>query len=402
MLVVSSLAGQVQQKIFFSTTSVLPSDSSFSVYYTYSIGHNHLIFEKKDESYNAAVNISLEILNDNNLLIKRLFDEKRLTVKTYDETNDETKQLNGVINFHLPEGRYIFNTLISDLNSKRELRSKPDSIVIKKEKVYQPLVITKSIECGQTKYPGFINLGGNIPFSDEPIDLIIPISIRGEETIKVTVINNGIEVYQSEVEAKFASSLSLELCDENIILKTADDQLETLNFIVKNINEKLSEGLVQITVESGDENKIFSQYVVWLNKPFSLTDPELAIKSLSYIEDEKAIDRMLDNDEEKYSLILREYWKKYDPTPSTGFNRLMSEYYERIDYAAKNFKPIGKQNGIKTDRAKIYIRYGKPLKVDRHSNGSGKVVETWHYENPGNKFIFVDKEGTGNYILQNG
>ena len=402
LLLVSSLTAQVQQKIFFSSATFLPSDSSFIVFYAYSIGYNQLVFEKKDESYYAALNISLEILDDKNSLVKRLFDSKQLTVKNYEETNDASKQINGLINFQLPEGKYSFQTIITDLNSKRELKPRPDSVVIKRGKIFQPIVIGKSIECGQTKYPGFINLGGSVPFTDDPIDLIIPILGNGIETIKVAVLNNGEEVYHSEVKDKFVSTLTLELCNEEIIVKTTDKHLKTTNFIVKNINEKLGEGMVQLTVEAGGEKKIFSQYVVWLNKPFSLTNTESAIKSLKYIEDKKAIDKMLDNDEEMYSSILKEYWKKYDPTPSTKFNPLMGEYYGRVDYAAKNFKPIDQPTGINTDRAKTYIKYGKPLKVERYSNGSGKVVETWHYENPGRKFIFVDKEGTGNYILQNG
>jgi GWxTD domain-containing protein len=77
----------------------------------------------------------------------------------------------------------------------------------------------------------------------------------------------------------------------------------------------------------------------------------------------------------------------------------MTEYYRRIDYAAKEFRGLGKDNGIKTDRGMIYIRFGKPDEVERTSNNQGQVVETWTYKNPERKFVFVDKRGLGNFTL---
>ena len=80
----------------------------------------------------------------------------------------------------------------------------------------------------------------------------------------------------------------------------------------------------------------------------------------------------------------------------------MEEYYSRIDYAALEFKGITKKNGLSTDRGKIYVKFGKPDKVERYSNDYGYMIEQWIYENPEMKFIFVDKMGTGNFVLVEG
>ncbi len=402
LFILSSLAGQVPQKIFYNSVSIFPSDSLASVYYSYSIGYKNLVFEKDESLYKAVFKVALEISDVRNSAIKRYYDSKSLKVNNYQETIDPLKVLNGVINFHLPDGKYILTTIISDENSGRELKPQPDTIVVKKDETLQPLVSTKSIDCDGPKYPQFINLEGNIPFTDDTIDLIIPVISLDIDSIKVKVINDGEDVYQSFVKDKFTAALGIKLCNGNIIVSTLNDSIKTLNFILKNINEKLREGNVEITIESANHEIVFNKNVEWINKPISLFDAEVAIKSLEFIEDESVIKKMLDNDDEKYPSVLQEYWKKYDPTPSTTFNPLMNEYYQRIDYAAKNFKPIGKTDGIKTDRAKIFIKYGNPLNIERHSNGIGKVVETWYYENPSRKFIFVDKDGIGNYILQNG
>jgi GWxTD domain-containing protein len=133
-----------------------------------------------------------------------------------------------------------------------------------------------------------------------------------------------------------------------------------------------------------------------------LLDPEKAIEYLEFIEPDSVIQKMLDEEESEYSKILNEYWAGYDPDPETVFNPLMAEYYNRIDYAFKEFRGIGKENGASTDRGMIYVRFGKPEKVERASNLQGHVTEAWFYNNPERKFIFVDKKGTGNFILVNG
>ena len=80
----------------------------------------------------------------------------------------------------------------------------------------------------------------------------------------------------------------------------------------------------------------------------------------------------------------------------------MSEYYTRVDYATKEFAAIGSKNGANSDRGKIYIKFGKPQKIERASDDNGWVVETWIYAKSNKKFIFVDKEGKGEFILISG
>ena len=77
----------------------------------------------------------------------------------------------------------------------------------------------------------------------------------------------------------------------------------------------------------------------------------------------------------------------------------MVEYYTRVDYAMREFRGISKNDGTKTDRGMIYIRYGKPDKIVRSSNPEGQIIEVWTYLNPERKFTFVDKRGTGNFTL---
>jgi hypothetical protein len=63
------------------------------------------------------------------------------------------------------------------------------------------------------------------------------------------------------------------------------------------------------------------------------------------------------------------------------------------------FKTISGNSGAKTDRGKIYIRYGAPDSIKRDSNIDDKVMETWFYKQLKRTFIFIDNDGTGKFQL---
>ena len=125
--------------------------------------------------------------------------------------------------------------------------------------------------------------------------------------------------------------------------------------------------------------------------------------------------KALKTDEERENFIAT-VWRRRDPDPDTEENEFREEFYERIAYANANFSS-GKP-GWKTDRGRIYIRWGKPDSVEsRPSGGSydrpaweggGSTTtypfETWfyrHLDNVGDgiEVEFVDPTGTGEYRI---
>lgn len=123
----------------------------------------------------------------------------------------------------------------------------------------------------------------------------------------------------------------------------------------------------------------------------------------------------LKTDEERENFIAW-FWDKRDPNPDTEENEYREEYYERIAYANEHF--TSGIPGWKTDRGRIYIRWGKPDSVEaRPSGGSydrpsyeggGSTTvypfETWFYRHldgvgDGIEVEFVDPSGTGEYRI---
>lgn len=122
----------------------------------------------------------------------------------------------------------------------------------------------------------------------------------------------------------------------------------------------------------------------------------------------------LDTDEEREQFIL-EFWRLRDPDPDTEENEYRDAYFERFAYVNEHFATG--IPGYKTDRGKIYLKYGKPDEIESHPSGgmyqrtsmegggatSTYPFEKWWYRHiPGRNDVeieFVDPSGTGEYRI---
>ena len=122
----------------------------------------------------------------------------------------------------------------------------------------------------------------------------------------------------------------------------------------------------------------------------------------------------LQTDEEREQFIL-EFWRLRDPDPDTEVNEYREAYFERFAYVNEHF--AAGIPGFKTDRGRIYLKYGKPDEIERHPTGgsyqppsherysaaSTYPFEKWWYRHiPGHNDVeieFVDPSGTGEYRI---
>ena len=122
----------------------------------------------------------------------------------------------------------------------------------------------------------------------------------------------------------------------------------------------------------------------------------------------------LQTDEEREQFIL-EFWRLRDTDPDTEANEYREAYFERFAYVNEHF--TAGIPGYKTDRGKIYLKYGKPDEVESHPSGgsyqppsherysatSTYPFEKWWYRHiPGHNDVeieFVDPSGTGEYRI---
>jgi len=118
--------------------------------------------------------------------------------------------------------------------------------------------------------------------------------------------------------------------------------------------------------------------------------------------------------EEDRGKFIENFWKKRDPDPNTPDNEYKLDYYRRIAYANKFFG-VGGTAGWRTERGRIFILLGPPNEINRDMSpranrfqtafhGTTEVWNYWGLPNPrlpyNMEFVFVDKFGTGNYVLE--
>ena len=391
-----------------ATVQIIPKSSSeISVSYLYRIPYNQVIFEKDGDSFKASVRVLVEVMKDEEL-VERNFEDRKVNANDFDITQSKSVAIEGFINFELEAVEYVIKGVVTDLNSNKEIKLAPvniNGISYLESGIFKPVIINfAESNCNGKKLPLIVNQGGSIPFSPQDYQLVIPIADTTVEQITIEMRNNDEEPFTQTLTESYITKLSVVECKDKFFIGQGDNVIITKNFILRNFSRNLQEGVLVTTIKlnKDGQEKDFPINVVWLNKPISLRNPEFAIEILKYIEEEEIVSNLLDEDEDDYQKVLHKYWKQYDPTPETEYNELMEEYYSRIDYAGLEFRGISKQNGLSTDRGKIYIQHGKPDKIERASDLRGYVVETWIYNSLNQNFVFIDKQGTGNFILIDG
>ncbi len=99
--------------------------------------------------------------------------------------------------------------------------------------------------------------------------------------------------------------------------------------------------------------------------------------------------------------FMYNFWTSRDQTPSTPKNEYYEEYLKRIKIADQKYGAINRK-GWKTDRGRIYLKYGEPSEVDRYPNQTNtKPYEIWKYNDleGGIEFVFGDLTGFNDYVL---
>jgi GWxTD domain-containing protein len=101
--------------------------------------------------------------------------------------------------------------------------------------------------------------------------------------------------------------------------------------------------------------------------------------------------------------FLRQFWKKRDPGPATARNEAEERFYATVADANRRFREGGGGGvpGWRTDRGRIFIRYGPPDEIlDRGHSGAAQPYLVWKYtKGKPQKFVFLDRTSFGNYEL---
>ncbi len=166
---------------------------------------------------------------------------------------------------------------------------------------------------------------------------------------------------------------------------------------------RVGEYVVRVTVESDDGEVLDSTVepftLQWSGLTAHIQSLDDAVSQLQYIAKQDQIDwiRAGESDSQRFERF-QSFWSQRDPTPGTGRNERMEEYYYRVAYANREYGSL--RDGWRTDRGQVLVLFGEPDYVDRHPyDFSSDPYEIWYYYRVGKRFVFVDETGFGNYQL---
>ena len=162
-------------------------------------------------------------------------------------------------------------------------------------------------------------------------------------------------------------------------------------------------GRYQLTLvarwEGGADTVTVPVRILWRDMPFSMRDIRFAIESMRFILTKDEYDEMRSGSEREMQRAFRRYWRQQDATPETEHNEMMTEYFRRVDEAYFRFQTLFVQNGIQTDRGKVYVLFGPPEDLRRIMSVDEPPIEIWEYPSLGKSFRFIDKDRDGNLRL---
>jgi len=309
----------------------------------------------------------------------------------------------------LPPGRYLIECTVTDKNSQE---SSVDDLVVEVRDLSAPIALSDIILLkGYQEETRTISPLISSRIDASALSFKIFYEIYADQPRRVRVVREVFPMRKSRGSRLIRSLLGLKNKEADAVVLYSDEEVTALDRgrhqIVASIplQELLEVGEYLVQVRLEDENgqqlavseRAFSTR--WTGLAAHLLDLDEAIDQLAYIAKPKDIRAFKEAPTEGERLKrFEEFWKKRDPTPRTGRNERMEEYYYRIDYANRVFGNI--MPGWKTDRGHVLMEFGYPDLIDRQTYSFGaEPWEVWYYYRIARQYIFVDKTGFGDYEL---
>jgi len=352
-----------------------------------------LTFYKKDKGYEARYEISAIVYDDKEAIAERSV-AGRINVQDYDETNLRSDPSRHSFSISLDPGDYKVLVKITDSESgeaiEKEEQLNLKDFSDKKLHIGDP-VFTDSINCSSTKPVYRPNLANS--FNDINSDFAVYVEMYPPQNS--AKMKTDFIVHNSEGEKLFLSPKEYTLDNDSQIIR------ECIN--LRDYLSQPGEYYLNINAQAGKHKESIRRafHVFWGNLEMRDNNLTIAIEQLALVGNKKTIDSMRNAAEKQKKVLFDRFWERRDPTPETRTNELKLEFYRRVDFSNKNFTEISSRRpGWRTDRGRIYIKYGPPSDVSRHDMEMNMpATEVWNYDRLDRKYIFVDHERNGVFRL---
>jgi GWxTD domain-containing protein len=346
-------------------------------------------FKTPAGDYVARYDLELIIYKDKkeNVAYRLISDTVR--VEAFAATNDRLHAIRKSVRFPLPPGDYHYRVQLFD--------SEQQPVLIREERLKLADFSTDQMQISDVVFADKIDYdkGTYVPnlrssFSDDKSDFAVYFEVYPPQRA------DSVYIEYTVLDAMGATLLQQRRSHVNLpslaFCLSLRDQIKKPGEYFFNIETRAGKRMVK-------SQQKFT--VLWGNLALQKSNLELAIEQLGLIAKSSFIRQLRDADAENREKMYAEFWRQRDPTPGTPANELRDVFFERIDYANRNFaEPMMTREGWHSDRGRIYIQNGPPDQIDRQPAEPGMpAVETWAYSQLNRRYIFADRQGNGEYRL---
>ncbi len=360
------------------------------------VPYQELRFVKEGDQFIARFDMMLSIYDPNQQLVQERSWADAVHVKDFAQTTSNKLYKLSQRSVDIEPGNYQFNIQLTDEDSRKTSRITRSMVVrdfTKDSLSLSDIMLVNRLTTAGDEKSIVPNISGNVGHLSEGFILFL-------EIYNATAIDSAQlawMIYNSQKEEVFKHT-RLEPLTGHV----------TQSFL-KVDNLRLPAGIYVLKVEAssgkGGSSAIHASTsrplnIRWSDLPSTVSDLDKAIDQMKYIARESEMQHIREApDQEEKRRRFVEFWSKRNPDPKTERNQLMEEYYERVDFANKNFTHY--LEGWRTDMGMVYIRFGPPDNIERHPfEVNQRPYEIWYYYQQDRRFIFVDESGVGDYRLR--
>lgn len=371
-----------------------------------------LVFMRSPQqtSFDARAEVSIEIVDSAGVPSARFI--RTISLSSEDNSPEVLRRSDeqGIATFHLKRGRYMALCMLTDQDAAHKQFARRIPVMIPRTGWVSSALLLARDTGASVITPQ--NLGGNAVFS-QPLYAVAGIPAR-YRSLRAVYSLDAMKPEDEDAEpVKKDTAVTVRIIPHAALVPERDSvrgvfyriepDTSTSLVVVPLGGEELAQGRYMLRMKfdaSGDTASLHSAFAMrWRDMPQSLRDLDFATAAMKYITTEDQYDELTSGRRSKRIAAFDAFWKKQDPTPGTAYNERLAEYFRRVDYAFQNFRTLKEENGVFTDRGKIFILYGAPGATERSLSPSNAPREVWRYPALNKLFTFEDPSRQGNYKL---
>lgn len=401
ILAAEDLNVSVNQKRFFDENG----NTVFEI--NYEIAYKDLNFIWSDSlGYAADLFIDFKLLKNDKLIYEDDFNNKIIVRNKVSPASDDS--FKDKITFALAKPEFVFMLFLQDQNSNLSLSWELDCRLLEAGSLISDLELSSHISPGSDNYlPKFqrgdllYDVNVNQIFSLVKTDsLILYCELQNYELNEMgncDIEMNIIIQKNNTTIGKFTETIITNQRSYPFLYRIELGEFESgYHSLYVEVYDKLS--------NTFDTKQDF--FSIKLPKLFTqrlFVDMDDDLKLIGYFHDRSQHKNWKKLTEDGLNRFINRFWTYNDPDPTTEENEFFELIKERINYSNSEFSHF--DEGWKTDRGRVYLRYGKPDEIISMNTGlntryAQKELQIWKYRsNVFITYIFIDLQTSGNFRM---